>query len=160
MKNVKIILRVNPEKKERKPTYPPNYLPACLPTYIHTYINWCSNFLDFFSFGLGYVTIFSFALNWTYHIVTFYRVGKFFFEKLSLTFRRFLYDFPWLQVSKPYDFPWLSWENIYLSLTQVQELKLEEKPLTWKWFINLGNNLIETRKKINSGGKTNWFLLK
>ena len=90
----------------------------------------------------------------------FLRVGKFFFEKLSLTFWQFLYNFPWLQVSKPYDSPWLSWENIYLSLTQVLKLKLEKTLLTWKWFINLGNTLIATKKKINSGEKINWLLLK
>ena len=86
-------------------------------------------------------------------------LGHFFYEKPSLTFCGFLYDFPWLQTSKSYNVPWLIWENIYLSLTQVLELKLEETPLTWKWFINLSNTLIETKKKINSGEKTNWFYL-
>ena len=91
-------------------------------------------------------------LIWNYIIFQGWEIYLF-FGKLSLTFWRFLYDFPWLQASKLYDSPWLSWENIYLFLTYVLELKLEETTLTWKWFINLGNNLIATKKKINSGEK-------
>ena len=49
---------------------------------------------------------------------------------------------------------------IYLSLTKVLERKLEETPLTRIWFMNVGNTLITTKKKINSGKKNNLISFK